>query len=145
MFKHILVPIDGSELSEHAVKLALELATLSEGRIYAFHVVQPFNSVAYAADMLSATETAYNQNAIPRAEGYIEGVRQAATNAGITVDGSYVFDERPYQAIVDMAKEHHCDLIVMASHGWRGISRLLLGSETHKVLLHSDIPVLVCR
>ena len=145
MFKHILVPIDGSELGEHAVKLAIELATLSRARIYALHVVQPFNSFAYAVDMLSATEATYNQNAIPRAKGYIDSVRHASTDAGIAVDGCFVFDENPYQAIVDKATEQHCDLIVMASHGWRGFSRLLLGSETHKVLLHSEVPVLVCR
>ncbi|MHB1273015.1 MAG: universal stress protein [Rhodanobacter sp.] len=145
MFKHILLPVDGSELSMHAVKLGIELAATCQARIYAFHVVQPFHTVAYMADMLVATEISYTEEAAQRAESYLEEVRRAAREAGIACDSSYLIDDRAYHAIVQTAREQHCDLIVMASHGWRGMTRLLLGSETHKVLLESEIPVLICR
>ncbi len=145
MFKHILIPTDGSELAEHAVKLAIELAAVCKARVYAFHVVQPFYTISYAAEMGHATEAIYNKNAVQRAENCLEDVRRAARDSSVVVEGRYEFDEHPYHAIVEVAKQQNCDLIVMASHGRHGLNRLLLGSETHKVLLRSDIPVLVCR
>ena len=145
MFKHILVPTDGSELAQHAIRLAVELAATCKARIYAFHVVQPFHTISYAAEMLAATEAIYNDNAEERAASYLEEACRVARDGGIAVASGHVFDDRPHHAIVQAAKQHHCDLIVMASHGWRGMNRLLLGSETQKVLLNTEIPVLVCR
>ena len=132
MFKHILVPTDGSELAQHAIQLAVALAATCKGRIYAFHVVEPFHTISYVADMLAATEAIYNENAEERAAVYLEEACKAASDAGVAVASGHVFDDRPHHAIVQTAKQQHCDLIVMASHGWRGMNRLLLGSETHK-------------
>lgn len=145
MFKHILVPTDGSELAQHAIELAVELAATCQARLYALHVVQPFHTLSYMPEMLAATEMNYNEDAVQRAESYLLEVHEAASAVGLSVSSGHVFDDRPYHAIAQAAKEQHCDLIVMASHGRRGVNRLLLGSETQKVLLNSDIPVLVCR
>ncbi len=145
MFKHILLPVDGSDLSLHAVRLGVELAKTCGARVYALHVVAPFHTIAYMAEMLAATEVMYTKDAIVRAGQYIAEVQRIATEAGIECTGSYVFDDHPHEAILTTAREQRCDLVVMASHGWRGFTRLLLGSEVHKVLLKSEIPVLVCR
>lgn len=145
MFKHILLPIDGSELSLRAVKLGLELAQACKARVYALHVVPPFRTFAYMAEMVTATEATYTRDAIARAERYLAEVQQLAKAAGIECGGSHLFNDHPHEAIVHTSRTQHCDLVVMASHGWRGVTRLLLGSETHKTLLESEIPVLVCR
>lgn len=145
MFKHILLPTDGSELSLRAVRLGVALAKACGASVYALHVVAPFHTIAYMAEMLAATEVVYTEEATVRAGEYIAEVQRIAAEAGVGCAGSYVFDDRPHEAILATAQEQRCDLVVMASHGWRGFTRLLLGSEVHKVLLESEIPVLVCR
>jgi nucleotide-binding universal stress UspA family protein len=145
MFKHILLPTDGSDLSLRAAKLGIELAKTCGARVHALHVVAPYHTIAYMVEMLAATEIAYTQDATGRAEKYLAEVRHMAEAAGTACSTEYVFDDRPHEAIIKAAREQHCDLAVMASHGWRGLTRLLLGSEVHKVLLESEIPVLVCR
>ena len=145
MFKHILLPVDGSDLSLRAVRLGVELAKTCGARVYALHVVAPFHTIAYMAEMLAATEVVYTKEASANAERYLADVRQRAAAAGVACESGSESDTRPYSAIVDAARKHQCDLIVMASHGWRGFDRLLLGSETHKVILNGDVPVLVCR
>jgi len=145
MFKHLLVPTDGSELSVRAAKTAIELAATCHARIHALHVVPPFHTVSYMAEMLAATELSYTQESISRAERYLADVRDLAATAGVACDTSYVLDDHPHQVIAQTASDKHCDLIVMGSHGWRGLNRLLLGSETQKVLLKANVPVLVCH
>jgi nucleotide-binding universal stress UspA family protein len=145
MFKHILLPTDGSDLSLRAAKLGIELAKTCGARLYVLHVVAPYHTIAYMGDMLPAIEIAYAENATVCAGQYLAEVQRMAAEAGIESASSYVLDEYPHEAIITTAREQHCDLVVMASHGWRGVTRLLLGSEVHKVLLQSEIPVLVCR
>ncbi|WP_430390071.1 universal stress protein [Dyella sp. 20L07] len=145
MFKHILVPIDGSELSIRAAKTAIELAKLSHARVSAIHVIAPFQTIAYMGAILAATEFTYNEEAKVNAERYLADVRAVADAAGVPFDGETLFNEQPFEAIVQSVTDKKCDLVVMGSHGWRGMTRLLLGSETHKVLLRSDVPVLVCH
>ncbi len=145
MFKHILLPTDGSDLSLRAVKLGIELARTCGARVYALHVVAPYHTISYMAEMLAATEITYTRDATVRAQQYVAEVQSMAETAGVACSTDYVFDDRPHEAIIRAAGEQHCDLVVMASHGWRGVTRLLLGSEVHKVLLESEIPVLVCR
>ncbi|WP_114240698.1 universal stress protein [Dyella sp. C9] len=145
MFKHILIPIDGSELSTRAARTAIELAQLSKAKVSAIHVISPFQTIAYMGAILAATEFAYNEEAQANAERYLADVRALADKAGVPFEGSSVFGEQPHETIVQAAKDKQCDLIVMGSHGWRGMTRLLLGSETQKVLLRSEVPVLVCN
>ena len=145
MFKDILLPTDGSDLSLRAVALGIELARTCGARVHALHVVAPYHTIAYMAELLAATEIVYTQDATVRAARYLDDVQRLATAAGVECSSDYVFDDRPHEAILRGAREHHAGLVVMASHGWRGVTRLLLGSEVHKVLLESEIPVLVCH
>ena len=145
MFKHILLPTDGSELSLRAVDTGIELAARLGARVYAFHVIAPFPASTYFAEFVQANEPAYTQEANANAERYLADAHRRAEAAGVSCESSSEVDARPYSAIVGAARKHQCDLIVMASHGWRGFDRLLLGSETHKVILNGDVPVLVCR
>ncbi|MDE1964440.1 MAG: universal stress protein [Xanthomonadaceae bacterium] len=145
MFKHILVPTDGSELSIRAATTAIELARTCGARLLALHVVPPFHTISYMAEMLAATELAYTQESVARAERFLAEVRDRAGKAGVPCDTRYLLDEQPHKVITRIAGENHCDLIVMGSHGWRGLNKLLLGSETQKVLQTAEPPVLVCH
>lgn len=145
MFKHILLPIDGSELSLRAVDTGLSLAARLGARVHAFHVVPPFPALTYMVDIIQANQEFYVQEAITRGEDYLKEVGRRAGVAGVPCESSHETDHHPYAAIVAAASRHQCDLIVMASHGWHGIDRLLLGSETHKVIVNGDVPVLVCH
>lgn len=145
MFKKILLPVDGSELSLRAVDTGLELAAKLGASVYAFHVVPPFPALTYFVDIIQANQEFYLQEAVARGEGYLKDVEQRAKAAGVACTSGHEVDGRPYAAIIAAATKQQCDLIVMASHGWRGVDRLLLGSETHKVLVNGDVPVLVCH
>ncbi|RAO78117.1 universal stress protein [Dyella jiangningensis] len=145
MFKHILIPIDGSELSRRAATKGIELAKLCQGRITVLHIIPPFQTIAYMGALLAATEFAYNEQAKTDGEQYLQEVRAMADAAGVPFEGEADFGEQPNETILEVAKARQCDLIVMGSHGRRGMTRLLLGSETQKVLLGSPVPVLVCN
>lgn len=146
MFKHILLPTDGSELALRAVDIGIELASRLNARVYAFHVAIPFPAVTYFAEMIQMpSEAAYVEDTVAAAERYLADVRQRARAAGVPCEGSYEFDHRPYTAIVGAAVKQQCDLIVMGSHGRSGLDRLLLGSETYKAMLSTQVPVLVCH
>ena len=147
MYQRILVPIDGSQLSERAVKEAANLARAVGATLTLF-----FAAPAYRLPV-GLSEGAAVQQFIPP-ERYRRSMRAsamrmldaAARKAGGTVARQVCeFAEQPYEAIIATARKGKCDLIVMASHGWRGLKGFLLGSETHKVLTHSRIPVLVVR
>lgn len=144
MFKHILIATDGSDRSLRAADTGLALAARLGARVYGFHAAMPFPAVAYFAEMLLASQARYTEEAEARAERYLADLRQRAEAAGVPFDGGFQFDGHPHEAIIAAALEHHCDLIVMAPHGRHGIERSLLGSETHRTILHGDLPVLVC-
>lgn len=145
MFKHILIPIDGSELSRRAAMKGIELATLCQGKITVLHVIPPFQTIAYMGALLAATEFAYNEQAKADGAQYLADIRSMAEAAGVPFEGEADFGDQPSETILGVAKAKQCDLIVMGSHGRRGMTRLLLGSETQKVLLGSQVPVLVCN
>jgi nucleotide-binding universal stress UspA family protein len=145
MFKHILLPTDGSELSLRAADMGIALAASLGARVFVFHVMKPFATVAYFADRLLSPEEAYNKKAAEHANSYLEDISRRARAANVPCEGSYEFDHRPYCAIIGVAAKHQCDLIIMGSYGRRGIDRLVPGGETHKVILNSNVPVLVCR
>lgn len=145
LFQHLLLPIDGSELSLRAFATGLEMAKMFGAKVTALHVVPPFNSIAYMTELLAAAELRYSQQAVQSASRYLDQAKALAKEAGVPCECRYAFGERPHEAIVAAASAHHCDLIIMATHGWHGMNRLVLGSETQKVLIQSPIPVLVCR
>jgi len=145
MFKNILLPTDGSDLSLRAARLGIELARQMGARVHAYHVLKPLAAVAYISDTLRHAPDDYRHEAIGRAQRQLEAIHALANEAGVPFDSGYTFDNRPYSAIVGAAQQYDCDLIVMGTHGRTGLDSLVLGSETSKVLSCADIPVLVCR
>lgn len=149
MYKHILVPTDGSALSEKAVAAALKLAKLAGARITAFHAIEPYPlQGAYAAEASGVAELqpeVFAERSEEYAKRILDAVSSAASAADVQCTTHYAISGSPWQAIVEKARAESCDLIVMASHGRRGLEGFLLGSETQKVLTHSTIPVLVYR
>ncbi|GLQ98898.1 universal stress protein [Dyella mobilis] len=145
MFSHILIPTDGSDYALHAAEIGIALARKMEARIYAFHVLTPLAAVAYFADVIRHMEDSYTNKAIARAQAHLDDIRAMASTAGVEADAGYAFDRRPYVAIIGAAKQQHCDLIVMSTHGYATLDRMFLGSETNRVLSCCDVPVLVCH
>ena len=145
MYKHILIPSDGSELSEKAVKQGLALAKSIGAKVTAITVSETFHTFSVDPVMVSDTPEQYQRDCEARAEKYLSVAKNAAKAAGVQYDGMHVMHDHPYEAIIKAAKDKGCDLIFMASHGRKGMSALALGSETVKVLTHSRIPTLVCR
>jgi nucleotide-binding universal stress UspA family protein len=145
VFSHILIPTDGSEHTLHAAEIGIQLAQKVSARIYAFHVLAPLAAVAYFSDVIQHAEDSYTERAIARAQVHLEDIQAMARKAGLEAEGGYAFDRRPYVAIIGAAKQQHCDLIVMSTHGYATLDRILLGSETNRVLSCCDVPVLVCH
>jgi nucleotide-binding universal stress UspA family protein len=149
MYKHILVPTDGSALSDKAVAAAIKLAKLAGARITAFHAVEPYPlQGAFAAEASGVAELQpeiFAQRSEEYAKRVLAAVAAAAAEENVQCSTAYATGTSASQAIVEKASEGQCDLIVMASHGRRGLEGFLLGSETQKVLTHSTIPVLVYR
>jgi nucleotide-binding universal stress UspA family protein len=145
MHKHILIPTDGSGLSQNAVDYGVALAKSVNAKVTVLTVLMPFHTFAIEPRMIADTPEQYAKRAASLAAKYLNAAKEAASAAGVSCETIHVEHEHPHLAIIGTAAEKSCDLIVMASHGRRGISAILLGSETTKVLTHSTIPVLVVR
>jgi nucleotide-binding universal stress UspA family protein len=147
MFRHILLPTDGSKLSAKAVKKGIELAKKGRSRVTVLHVVPEFKlMVDEGITMLSPVlKKRFEEEGRLRAQRMLDGIARQARSRGVRCATLCVASDLPYQQIIGTARKNKCDLILMASHGRRGLSSLLLGSETAKVLLHSRIPVMVVR
>ena len=145
MFKHLLVPTDGSTLSEAAIQMTVTLAAESGAKVTGLHVIPEFHVLAYGTEMIADNEDRIIQTARQRAEDYLRVIKNAAAQAGVECNTVSESRAHPYEAIISVAAQQNCDLIVMASHGRSGMRAFLLGSETQKVLTHSSIPVLVMR
>jgi nucleotide-binding universal stress UspA family protein len=145
MYKHILIPTDGSELSKKAVDHGIGLAKALNAKVTAVTVSEPFHIFAVEPGMLTDTPDEYEKRIAALAGKYLKAAKDAATAAGVPCDVVHVEHEHPYETIIDTARKIGCDAIVMASHGRRGVSAIVLGSETVKVLTHSTIPVVVVR
>jgi nucleotide-binding universal stress UspA family protein len=145
LFKNILVATDGSELAGKAVEQGVLFAKEIGAKITAVTVTEPFHMFSVAPSQLEYTPIEYKKHAEAQAGKVLGVVSSAAKSAGVACDILHVEHEHVYQAIIEAATARKCDLIVMASHGRRGVSAVVLGSETVKVLTHSQIPVLVYR
>ena len=148
MFKHLLLPTDGSKFSERAVQRGIEFAKSLGARVTTVHVIPEFRMMADESFVLPTSadlKRRYEKEAKVRAEKMLEKIGENARAADVAYNAITVSGDIPYEKIIETAKKCKCDLIMMASHGRRGISGLLLGSETSKVLTHSKIPVLVVR
>jgi nucleotide-binding universal stress UspA family protein len=148
LFKHILVPSDGSEPSQRAAHVAVDLAKRLGARITALHAMQP--QALVVPDMTGGftylmPDELYERAVKAQARTITDGITQLARSANVPCDTVTMTSGVPWQAIIDTAAARGCDAIVMASHGRTGVSALLMGSETTKVLTHCKLPVLVTR
>ena len=140
MFTHILLPTDGSPLSRAAMHKGLQFAKSIHAKVTGFHAIQPFHVFTLQTKVLEETKEQFEKEARAHAEQCLAVMKQAADEAGVVCDTTYVTTDHPYEAIIQAAEEKGCDLIMMASHGRRGMRGLLIGSETQKVLTHTKIP-----
>lgn len=147
LYQHLLVPSDGTQLSAKALSQAITLAKALGATLTLLHVQPPLPvPLVGMGDMLDpATVDSLSRTAAMETERILEEAKAAGAQAGLEIQTEVMKQDLPYRAIVEAAKRHGCDLIVMASHGRKGLSGLLLGSETQRVLLHAPIPVLVVR
>ena len=145
MYTHILMPTDGSELAGKAIRHGIALAKRIGAKVTALTVIPPFHTFTTDTQMIEDTPAQYKTRMQEHAEKILGVVVNAAHAAGVSCETVHIEHEHPYQAIIDIADLKGCDLIVMASHGRHGISAIVLGSETVKVLTHCKIPVLVHR
>ena len=145
MYKHILIPTDGSELSARAVREGMAFAKSIGAKVTALTVTPPFHTITVDPVMLTDMPEQYERASAAAASCYLDAAREVSRTSGVTADVLHVVHDHPHEAIIDAARENGCDLIFMASHGRKGVSALLIGSETTKVLTHTTIPVLVCR
>jgi nucleotide-binding universal stress UspA family protein len=148
MYKHILVATDGSALSLKAIRTATRLARSLNARVTALYVMPPYAPPVYGEAALYIPEMSpkhFKAACQKQADAALAVAGKEAQRTSVSCTGLSVTDSYPWQAIMKTARGKKCDLIVMASHGRRGIAGFLLGSETTKVLTHSKVPVLVCR
>ena len=147
MYKQILVATDGSDISKAAVSSAIELASVMGAELIALYVVPRYpvsyfeGGAAISVDDIARTEKHWSD----KGQAVVEAVRQEAQTKNVTAMALTVQSDLVAESIISAAKKHSCDLVVMASHGRKGIKRILLGSETQHVLTHSTVPVLVLR
>ena len=144
MYQRILFPTDGSEITAKALTQALGMAKLTGAELFVLAVKEPFPYSAIS-EMQPVPPQEFFDAQERVATARVKSVSDAAAAAGVKTSGHTVEALHPWEAILEHAKNHGCDLVVMASHGRRGVSALLLGSETQKVLTHSTLPVLVVR
>jgi len=144
MYRHILLPTDGSELSKAAMKHGIALAKAIGARVTALVVSTPLNSLVVDPSIVSGALDQYKALVAEQTAKYLDNIRSNAREAGVDCGTLCVEHDKPYEAIVDTANSQGCDLVVMASHGLRGVSAIL-GSETLKVLTHTSVPILVYR
>src|SRR5258708_16092875 len=130
MYKRILIPTDGSELSVAAIRQAVALAKAVKAKVTGMTVSPPFHTFALDPLLLSDTAEEYQKDIEARAERHLGVVRDAASFGGVPCETLHVMAEHPYEGIIDTARSRGCDPIVMASHGRKGIAALLLGSRT---------------
>jgi nucleotide-binding universal stress UspA family protein len=144
MFKHVLLPTDGSELSGKAAADAIEFAKTVGAKITAFTCMDEYPFLT-SADAGHQTRKAFEECAAIEGRARLNHVVTAAQAAGVACSTDAATTPTPYKEIIEAANRHGCDVIFMASHGRRGLAGLLVGSETQKVLTHCTIPVLVYR
>lgn len=145
MFKTILLPTDGSELSNKAMHAAFEIAKISGAKVIALSVAEPYPFAPLAEVAITAEGVIYDDSMKKLAQHNVQTVIDAASRANIPCESLTAQSYHPYEEIIDAATKFNCDVIVMASHGRKGLNKLFAGSETQKVLTHSTIPVLVFR
>ncbi len=144
MFKHILVPVDGSSTSQLAVEKAITLAKAFDSRVSAIFVIDPYPFTGVGTDFAYG-QAEYLSAATAEANAAIKATKIAFEQAGVKVDTSVIESHAAWRGVIDAAESLQADLIVMGSHGRSGLEKLVLGSVTQAVLSHTRLPVLVVR
>jgi nucleotide-binding universal stress UspA family protein len=144
MFKHILIPTDGSDLSHKAIAGGIELAQSLGARVTAYACLPQYPYSPFS-DFATEAPAEFMQRCEYEAQDHLRDVAQAAERAGVPCNTCSSIHPSPYLGIIEAAQRHACDVILMSSHGRRGLGSLLIGSETQRVLTHTDIPVIVYR
>jgi nucleotide-binding universal stress UspA family protein len=145
MYRHLLIATDGSELASKAVAHGLGLAKMLNAKVTAVTVTEPFPSFASTDASVAVPLQVYEEAASARAAKILGEVEAAANLNSVACDVIHVNGRLPAEGILEIAEARNSDLIVMASHGHRGLTRLVLGSQAHEVVSQSSIPVLVCK
>jgi nucleotide-binding universal stress UspA family protein len=145
MFKHILLPTDGSAVSAAGVEKGIELAAALGAKVTALVVVEQFHVLTLNPKQLESSRQDYEATATRHANEALEAARAKAEAAGVPLETQMLRGDHPHEVIVATAKAEGCDLIAMASHGRRGVSAMVLGSQTARVVTHATVPVLVLR
>ena len=145
MYKHILIPTDGSDLADKAVRHGIALAKTIGARVTVMMASTAVPELAAQSAILPSDMVEFRRRREEYAAKIFAAVLEEAQAAGVPCGTRHVEQDHPYQAIIDTAQSEECDLVVMASHGRRGVAAVVLGSETVKVLTHSTVPVLVYR
>lgn len=144
MFKHILVPTDGSALSQKAVDAAIELATTTGGSVTGYACLPEYPMSPFS-EVIVEPPPDFQERCEREARIHLGCVESAAAKAGVRCDIQLSTHASPYVGIIHAAESAGCDVILMASHGRRGLGSLLVGSETQRVLAHTKIPVIIYR
>ncbi|KAF1029701.1 MAG: TRAP-T-associated universal stress protein TeaD [Burkholderia plantarii] len=145
MFTHILVPTDGSELSQKAIDGAIDLAQAVGARITAYACLPQYPYSPFGADAMLEPPADFRRRSEQEARAHLDAIESAAQRVGVPCDSGTSVHPSPYLGIIEAAERGGCDVIFMASHGRRGLGSLLIGSETQRVLTHTKIPVIVYR
>lgn len=145
MYRHILIATDGSDLSNRAVRQGLGLSKALQARATVITVTEPWDAVILGEAAIVFPPAEYEQSAAAHAARILALVKDIAAETGVSCETLHVKDRRAAEGIIETAKASGCDLIVMSSHGRRGLGRLVLGSQANEVVTHSTVPVLVCR
>ena len=145
MYKCILLPTDGTEFCERAIRHGIALAKLVQAKVVGVTMTHPLHSALPRSLIPKNLAGVIHGETVKAADEMLAVVERLAREAGVQVETLRLNNDHPWEAIVQAAKDKRCDLIVMASHGRRGVSAVVLGSETQKVLTHSTVPVLVVR
>jgi len=145
MYTCILLPTDGTELCDRALRHGIALAKLVQAKVVGVTVTHPLHSALPRSLIPKNLAGVIHGETVKAADEKLAVVERLAREAGVQVETVRLSNDHPWEAIVHAAKDKRCDLIVMASHGRRGVSAVVLGSETQKVLTHSTVPVLVVR
>ena len=145
MYGRILIATDGSDLSNRAVRQGLELSQALQAQVTVITVTEPWDAVIIGEAAIVFPPAEYEKAEAANAAGILALVKDMAAEIGVSCETLHVKDRRAAEGIIETTKAKDCDLIVMASHGRRGISRFVLGSQANEVVTHSTVPVLVCR
>jgi nucleotide-binding universal stress UspA family protein len=145
MFKHLLLPTDGSPASDAAIQKIIKFARETQARVTSVHVSPEFNVFTFQPLILKESREQFVKESLDQSAQLLAQVAAVAKDAGVVCETVSVTSDHPHEAILQVAQDRGCDLIAMASHGRKGVRGFLLGSETQKVLAHSATPVLVFR